>query len=114
MPDYDFSFIEDDITRENIINGVATLNKTELWDFVRNFQPGMGFAWSVNPTVTRIFEAMEECIYPPGHCGSSFGIVMRHLQCIAKEGYESYKQDILIRQAEARHPPVIETMERDI
>jgi hypothetical protein len=89
----DFSFIRDDLTRSNMVNGYAAVSQLELWSWMKDFEPldHEGFKWSQHPNVIRIGEKMESLPNPPGHSGFSFAFTMRHLEYIAKNGMDRYK-----------------------
>lgn len=92
----DLSFISDDSTRRMIQNGHAAVSQTELWSWLKNFEPDAdkGFMFTRNENLERITEAMESLPDSPGHSGCSFSITMRHLHFIAKNGLEKYKEQI--------------------
>jgi hypothetical protein len=87
------------ITRENernmIENGYQSVNSLELWDWLSSFEPeeGKGFTYSNCEEINKIFQKMEELPNSPGHSGASFGITMRKLQFIAKNGLDAFKRE---------------------
>jgi len=90
----DFSFINDSMTRNNMENGHAAVSQLELWSWLKTFEPSenTGFMFSSHPNVTQIGNKMHSLPDSPGHSGCSFAFTMRHLQYIAKNGMEKYKQ----------------------
>jgi hypothetical protein len=92
----DFSFISDEHTRSLVINGYNAVNQLELWSWLKDFEPAEddGFMFSQHPNVSMICQKMESLPDAPGHSGSSFGLTMRHLEYIAKNGMAKYKDYI--------------------
>jgi len=90
----DLSFIRDTHTRSMVSNGHQAITQLELWSWMKTFEPENGFMFSTDPNVILIGETMNTLPNPPGHSGSSFGITMRHLQFIAKNGLEKYKEEL--------------------
>lgn len=96
-PNKMFEFIESQDTRNMIENGYQSINCLELWNFLSTFEPeeGKGFMFSDCEEINKICQKMEELPNPPGHSGASFGVTMRHLQFIAKNGLDNYKKKYL-------------------
>lgn len=89
----DFSFISDEHTRSLVINGYNAVNQLELWSWLKDFDPkDDGFMCSDHPNVIMIGMKMESLPDAPGHSGCSFGITMRNLEYIAKNGMAKYKE----------------------
>jgi hypothetical protein len=91
----DFDFITCDATRECMINGCWALDQTALWDWLRSYEvnPKDGFTFSSDKNIYTIGYKMEssDSPIPISHSGASFGITMRNLDYIAKNGFEAYK-----------------------
>ena len=87
----ELSFIQDSHTRSMISIGYTAIDKLELWDWLKTYEPESGFMFSSHPNINRIMQKMESLPDPPGHSGCSFGITMRQLEYIAKEGLDQYK-----------------------
>jgi hypothetical protein len=91
----DFTFIKSEMTRRHVKNGYAAVNQLELWqwlkDFDKNAGDGGGFMFNSHPNVTIIGKKMHELPDSPEHSGSSFAFTMVHLQYIAKNGMDKYK-----------------------
>lgn len=89
----DFEFISDEHTRSLVINGYNAVNQLELWSWMKEFDPNSdGFMFSKHPNLSIISQKMESLPDAPGHSGSSFGLTMRHLEYIAKNGMNKYKE----------------------
>ena len=88
-----FTFIKDIDTRKIMENGYKAVSQLELWSWLKTFEPDedKGFMWSSDPNVINIGNKMESFPDSPGHSGGSFAFTMRHLQYIAKNGTEKYK-----------------------
>ena len=91
--DTTFEFIIDRNTRQSIQNGYRTITNLELWDWLRQYQVNEtnGFMFLNSPNLDRIIQYMESQPDSVGHSGGSFGFTMRHLQFIAKNGLDEYK-----------------------
>ena len=65
------------------------IHQLELWPWLRDFKvdPKKGFMFTRNPNLAKI-----EAMCTAGHSGASFGFFMRHMECIAKNGWAAYKQ----------------------
>jgi len=83
-----FNFIPNSqrIMYETAFNSITHL---ELWNFMRDFQ-GESFMFSNRREVERIYEKIENLGYY-GHSGSSFGMILREMQYIAKYGLDEYE-----------------------
>lgn len=94
----DFNFISNSHTRSLVSNGYNAVSQLELWSWMKDFTPAEneGFAWSNHPNINKIINKMESLPDAPGHSGGSFAITMRHLECIAKEGMDKYKEYITV------------------
>ena len=71
---------------EMLQDAADAITATEAWEYIRNFA-GESFMFSQSPEISEIqahMKMMEQ------HSGCSYGLVMRHMEMIAKEGWESY------------------------
>ena len=96
--DADFSFLTDEQSRNMIINAYYAVTRREAWDFLRTFEPeeGSGFMFTNNHIIKAIGNEMDTCPHgPPEHSGFSFSWTMRHMQGIAKKGFESWKKQLI-------------------
>lgn len=68
------------------------VDKARAWEWLANPEtPGTGgFMWCINPMMNKIMSFMTVT-----HSGGSMCHVMRHMECIAKEGWDSYLRRVL-------------------
>lgn len=62
------------------------ISATGNWNNMKYFA-GKSFVFSMEPWVTNVMNAMQ---YRDSHSGTSFGLTMRAMECIAKEGWDAY------------------------
>ena len=74
------------------------ITQLELWPFMRNFSRE-SFMFSSSPEVLRIFNRISQLGYD-GHSGSSFGLTMRAMEYIAKNGLDMYQEAYEIQNQE--------------
>ncbi len=69
-----------------------------LWEWLRDYNPeeGKGFAFSTDPNLDRISNAMKY----QGHSGSSWAWTMRTMQQVARIGWDKY-----VQLASTENPP---------
>jgi len=89
-----FEYILDNHMREMMINGFQAISRLELWEFVKEDPGEDGFMFCTRQELYKIMNMMDQCEYPPGHSGASFGCIMRELQYIARFGQMAYKEMI--------------------
>lgn len=85
----------DDWDREMIESGFKAVSSVDGgWDFLSTYDPGEGgFMFSrPPPKMEEINDAINK-LYG-GHSGASYGMTMRILQFIAKNGWEAYVQRV--------------------
>ena len=87
-----FDYISSHSERKMLSTAFQAINLTELWDFVE--KPIDSFMCSGDKRVRAIYNKIEELGYH-GHSGSSFGLTMRNMQQLAREGEEVFKQTYL-------------------
>jgi hypothetical protein len=87
------NFIEDNWTRVNILNGIWALNETNMWGWLRKYQPYNGFMLSNSRELNIICQMMDSLKAPVivSHSGGSFAVTMRHLKYIAENGLDAYR-----------------------
>lgn len=92
----EFDFIKDASTKELLKSAHKAISLCELWDWMRIYQPQQdrGFMWSKTPELDRINKQMWKDEINQYHSGSSYGLIMREMELIAKNGYENYKKNI--------------------
>jgi len=95
--DGSFDYMNNDHMVPYLVNAHWAITQCELWDWLRTYSPvdGKGFMFSTMPEMERINKKMNEQDIAGGHSGSSYGGTMRVMECIAKNGYEKYKEDYL-------------------
>jgi hypothetical protein len=71
------------------------INILELWSFMKENPGKDGYMWSGDKRIGLIYDKIEELGYT-GHSGCSFGITMRDMQFIAKNGEKLFRQNYLI------------------
>jgi hypothetical protein len=89
-----FEYVEDNWTRDMLINMFKAITITETWDFVSRDPGKGGFMFSDSPDLKRIMEASEKCTPQIGHSGASFALTMRHMQFIANNGITLHEKQI--------------------
>ena len=84
-----FDYIQNQSERKMLSTAFQAITLTELWDFVE--KPIDSFMCSGDKRVRTIYNKIEELGYH-GHSGSSFGLTMRNMQQLAREGEKVFKQ----------------------
>lgn len=91
-----FDFIPCEMTRKCMQNGCWALDQTNMWEWLRAYEvdPTQGFMFSTNSEIYIIGNMMEnlDAPIPMSHSGASFGLTMRNLSYIAKNGFEAYNK----------------------
>jgi hypothetical protein len=88
----EFNYINDKNYKIMLVTAWKAIDKLELWDFVK--QDIESFACSTDPRLRCILNEIEKLGYD-GHSGVSFGLVMRNMQYIAKNGEEEFIKMVL-------------------
>jgi hypothetical protein len=91
--------------REMYETGVQAVSAVEGgWEFLKTYAPpeDKGFMFSPSEGKRKEIDAEIEKRYP-GHSGGSYGQTMRTLEFIAKQGWDTFAKDILVRYGP---PPV--------
>lgn len=99
----DLSFIKNEWTSVMLRDAIRAVvrvecspdmkNEYDIWKFMSTYNPpdSQGFMFSNHPITNRIISSMEV-----GHSGTSYGFIMRHLQCFARNGgVEGYKREYI-------------------
>lgn len=83
----DFSFVQSSYEVEMLEDGYETITKLDLWKWLAEYIPeeNKGFMFSENENISKIVNTMKI-----GHSGATFGWIMRHMEMIAKKGWEYY------------------------
>lgn len=91
-----FDFITCSMTKSCMLNGVWAMNQTNMWNWLREFEPlsSNGFMFSPDQELNIIESMMHSSEAPVqvGHSGASFGLTMRNLKYIANNGIEMYQE----------------------
>jgi len=84
----------DEYSREYLISAHKIITRCELWNWLRNFnpEPNRGFMFTQGvPELERLNEELFKDPVSSGHSGASYGITMRNMEYIAKNGYDVFK-----------------------
>jgi hypothetical protein len=84
-----FDYITNSWEREMLVNAWQAITLTENWDFVK--KPRESFMMDNDKRIWDITAKMEQLGYY-GHSGCSFGLTMRAMQYIARNGEEKFKK----------------------
>ena len=89
----DFDFIKDKHIKDFLKSAHNAITLCELWDWMRIYQPptNKGFMWTKTPELDRINQQMWKDPINGDHSGSSYGLIMREMEFIAKHGYNHFK-----------------------
>ena len=91
--EFEFVFVNN-YSREYLVSAHKIVTRLELWNWLRNFTPkeGNGFMFTQGvPELDRLNEEIYKDPVSSGHSGSSYGITMRNMEYIAKNGYHAFK-----------------------
>ena len=91
--EFEFVFVNN-YSREYLVSAHKIVTRLELWNWLRNFTPkeGNGFMFTQGvPELDRLNEEMYKDPVSSGHSGLSYGITMRNIEYIAKNGYHAFK-----------------------
>ncbi len=95
LSESNFDFINCPMTRQCMMNGCWAMDQSGLWGWLKNYEvnPSNGFMFALDPEFNTIGNIMESTNAPVrvSHSGASFGLTMRNLHYIAKNGFEEYK-----------------------
>lgn len=90
---FDTSFITDINSKLIIDSAIRAVSNLELWSWLRDVNIE-SFMFSNDPNISRIYNEIERLGYN-GHSGSSFGLTMRQMEFIAKNSFDTYRQNYL-------------------
>jgi hypothetical protein len=85
-----FNFVEDDFERKVFEETFQIISNIDGgWEFFKNFDPHKhkGFMFSEHPILTKISGTAEA--HGHGHSGASWGMTIRLMERIAKDGWEA-------------------------
>jgi len=87
----DFSYLQCPQEISMTKNAYDAITLCELWLWLKTFEPeSTGFTYCNHPNIYLIGDKMNTLSNPPSHSGTSFGIIMRRMQYIAKHGEEQF------------------------
>lgn len=92
-----FDFVKDKSERDFLRSAHKAITLCELWDWLRIYQPSKdrGFMLSNAPELDKLQEEMWKDPINENHSGISYGIIIREMEYIAKNGYENYKNTFI-------------------
>tara|TARA_R110002072_G_scaffold280876_1_gene443313 strand:+ start:6280 stop:6573 length:294 start_codon:yes stop_codon:yes gene_type:complete len=91
-----FNFVKDVYTKKVFEETFQIISNIDGgWEFLKTFEPhkNKGFMFSDHPILSNISRAVEKCNH--GHSGASWGMTMRTMECIAKNGWDDYVTNCL-------------------
>ena len=88
LGDGNFDYITCESDRKMFENAWEAINLMEMWEYIAEYPNS--FAFSGDARINYIIVKMEELGYD-GHSGCSFGITMRYMQYLARNGAEKFK-----------------------
>jgi hypothetical protein len=87
----DFSFL-DGSTSQAVESAYKTVFQKEAFKILKEFD-GESFMFSNDPKILAIMTDVNDAY--PGHSGASLAFAMRHIEFIAKNGFDNYRNHIL-------------------
>jgi len=89
----EFDFVKDDSERFFLKSAYKAITLCELWNWLRIYEPppNKGFMLSKTQELDRLNQQMWKDPVNINHSGSSYGLIMREMKYIAKNGYDDYK-----------------------
>ena len=97
LPDYpirpDFGFLTDSFTRDMVESAYTAISQAEGWHLLTNFSEE-SFMFTSDPRIVDLMTKVNH-EYGGGHSGSSIGCTMRHMEYIAKNGFNRYREYIM-------------------
>jgi len=86
----DFSHVKDKHTRNILDLTYQAVTNTNSWEFMKTFTPNEdeGFMFSSHPQLSKITWECEKLGCE--HSGASWALAMRHMEAIAKKGWDNY------------------------
>lgn len=86
----DFSFVDNRLHRYMLTDIYTALEKSKLWDFIKN-ESIKAETYLENPEVLILFLHMKY----KSHTIETFGIIIRNMRKIAKDGWDEYVREWL-------------------
>ena len=88
----DFSFLADEFDRKQSADFYQAITKAEAWEFMKQDPGEGGFMFSTTWNGEQIHRHMTTL---GEHSGASYGLGMRRMQYIAKNGWEAFVSAML-------------------
>jgi len=86
-----FDFVSNRQDKEFLLSAHRAISSCELWDWLRNNETN-SFMFNNSPELTRLHKEMEKDEINGYHSGTSFALVLRQMEFIAKKSYEYYSK----------------------
>ena len=89
----DFDFIKDTHVKDLLKSAHKAITLCELWDWFRIYEPttNTGFMYCKTSQLDRLKLQMWKDPINENHSGSSYALIMREMEYIAKYGYNHFK-----------------------
>lgn len=84
----EFEFIKCNSERAFLKSAHKAIRKCELWEWLQN----KGCIWSSSPELDRINKELWKDTLNKNHSVHSYVMTMQSMECIARNGYEYFKQ----------------------
>ena len=110
----DFSFIKCEHSRKMLESAHDAINSVDNgWQFLKDYIPeaNKGFMFSTPPDKLKEINKAISDRYD-GHSGSSYGWTMRHMESIAKKGWDDYVDTNLPKDYQASKPVTLGFQDR--
>jgi|Laugrespbdmm15sn_2_1035079.scaffolds.fasta_scaffold108386_1 hypothetical protein len=92
-----FDFVKSDEERMFLISAYSAIGDSELWNWLKTYDPDLsrGFMFTTCPELDRLRDSLNNDPVNYNHSGSSYGMTMRQMQYIAKNGYSKYRTEYI-------------------
>jgi tRNA splicing endonuclease len=101
----DLSFIYDENEKNMICGAMVAITQLELWDWLKNYST-VSFMFQSNSNIDLIYRKIESNGYT-GHSGTSFGCTMRNMEYIAKNGFDTFRNNYINNISNKPYKPCI-------
>lgn len=89
-----FDFIEDHTFKICLEDAYDAVVEMDLWDYLKN-NVFDSFAYYDGPDTQLHYELLKKADRRNLHSGASYGITMRNIEQIAKNGFDQWKKDYI-------------------
>jgi len=89
-----FNFVSNNMERIVLIDAYEAVNDMNLWDYLKE-NTFESFTYYKGPYKQLHEELLEKADKSNFHSGASYGITMRNMERIAKEGFDVWKKEYL-------------------